>query len=54
MWKQRVRNMRISESTASCQKFNLEKGAKPLGDVNFQRACLGQDKQRPWDSKPSI
>ena len=26
------------ESTASFQKFNLENGAQPLVDLNFQRA----------------
>ena len=39
---------------ASFQELSLEKWALPLGDLNFQRACLRQDKQRSWDSRPSI
>ena len=40
-------------NTASFQKFNLEKWAQPLGDLNFQRASRSDNKQWFWDLRPS-
>ena len=39
---------------ASFQKFNLEKWAQPLGDLNNQRALWSEYKQWFWDLRPSI
>ena len=34
--------------------FNLEMGAQPFGDLNFQRAFRIEHKQWLWDLRPSI
>ena len=42
-----------SGKRASFQKFNMVKRARPLGDLNFQRACWSENKQWFWDLRPS-
>ena len=45
--------MRIGHS-ANLRKFNLGKWAQTLGDLNFQRAFLIENRQWFWDLRPSI
>ena len=41
-----------SQSTASFQKFNLDKWAEPLEDLNFQMAFRSEHKKWFWDVRP--
>ena len=45
---------RCATDTASFQKFNMDKWAQPLGDLNFQRASWIEHKQWFWDLRPLI
>jgi len=35
------------------KKNSLEERAQPLGDLNFQRACICRDERWLWDLRPS-
>ena len=44
----------LSQTLWKHEKFNLEKSAQPLRDLNFQRTCWSEHRQRFWDLRPWI